>query len=137
MTAFACSVLAVANGKTMSTLYEVSTDWTFDTATLFSPDGFYHPRLSITTWEQGKAVWRMEGNHGENTSTMSKWVHLKEGIPTEVIGIPTVAPSDPALGMRMMQSQVLPTQLSGPSTRTLRVLETFTISPTDLIPAGE
>ena len=85
MTAFACSVLAVACGKTMPTLYQVSTDWTFDTATLFSPDDFYHPKLCITTWEQGKVVRRMEGDHGKNASTMSKWVQLKDGIPTKVI----------------------------------------------------
>ena len=97
MPAFACLVLAVASGETLLTLYQISTDWSFDTATLFSPDDFYHPRLSITTWEQGKVVRHMEGDHGENASMMAKWVQLKDGIPTEVIGIPTVTPSDPTL----------------------------------------
>jgi len=72
-------------------------DWTFDTATLFSPDDFYHPKLRITTWEQGMVVRRVEGDHGKNASTMSKWVQLKDGIPTEVIGVPTAASGDPAL----------------------------------------
>ena len=81
----------------MPTLYQVSTDWLFDTATLFAPDDFYHPKLCITTWEQGKVVRRMKGDHGKNANTMSKWVQLKDGIPTEVIGVPSVAPSDPNL----------------------------------------
>jgi len=94
MAAFAISILAVASRETMPTLYQVSTDWTIDFATLFLPDDFYHPQLCITNWEQGKVVWRMEGHHGENASMMAKWVQLKDGIPTEVIGIPTVTPSD-------------------------------------------
>ena len=97
MAAFAASVLAVANRVTMPTLCQVNTDWTFDSATLFSPNDFYHPKLCITTWEQGKIVWRMEGDYGKNANTMSKWVQLKDGIPTEVIGVPTAAPNDPKL----------------------------------------
>jgi len=97
MAAFAISVLAVASRETMPTLYQVSTDWTFNSATLFLPDDFYHPKLCITTWEQGKVVRRMDGDHGKNASTMSKWVQLKDGIPTEVIGIRTAAPSNPTL----------------------------------------
>jgi len=97
MADFAISVLAVASRDTMSTLYQVSTDWTFDSASLFLPADFHHPKLCITTWEQGKAVRRMEGDHGENASTMSKWVQLKDGIPTEVIGVPAAAPSNPKL----------------------------------------
>jgi len=49
MATFAITVLAVASREVMPTLYQVSTDWTFDTATLFSPDDFYHPKLCITT----------------------------------------------------------------------------------------
>ena len=95
MAAFAISALAVASRETMPTLYQVSTDWTLDTATLFLPDDFHHPKLCITTWEQGKVVRRMEGDHGKNANTMSKWVQLKDGIPTEVIGVPAVVSSDP------------------------------------------
>ena len=39
----------------------------------------------------------MEGDHRENANTISKRVQLKDGIPTEAIGVPTVAPSDPKL----------------------------------------
>jgi len=77
MSAFAVSVLPVASRETMPTLHQVSTDWSFDTATLFAPDDFYHPKLRITTWEQGKVVRRMEGDHGKNASTMSKWVQRR------------------------------------------------------------
>jgi len=72
MASFAISVLTVASRETMPTLYQVSTDWTFDSATLFSPDDFYHPKLCITTWEQGKVVRRMEGDHEKNASKISK-----------------------------------------------------------------
>jgi len=39
----------------------------------------------------------MEDKHGANTSTVSKWVQLKDGIPTEEIGVPAVASSDPTM----------------------------------------
>ena len=112
---FAISVLAVVSRETVPTLYQVSTDWSFDTATLFAPDDFYHPKLRITTWEQGKVVRRMEGDHGKNASSMSKWVQLKDGIPTEVIGVPTAAPSDPKLDENDADSDP-PNPLFGPST---------------------
>jgi len=41
MTTFARSVLTVASRETVPTLYQVSTEWTFDTAALFSPGDFY------------------------------------------------------------------------------------------------
>ena len=99
MTAFACLVLAVASRETMPALCQASADWTFDAAALFSPDDFCHPRLSITAWEQRKAVRRMEGNDGENACTTSKWVQPKKGMPTEEIGVPAAAPSDPTTDM--------------------------------------